>query len=108
MGPFGEMAEWFKAAVLKTVVGKLTGGSNPSLSVVREQVLLADVFWRDGRVAECTSLLRTRLGNWTEGSNPSLSVLLSALLVPHKSAKLMRDLFSSIPNENFIPNPQKS
>jgi hypothetical protein len=30
------MAEWFKAAVLKTVVGlHLTGGSNPSLSVVR-------------------------------------------------------------------------
>jgi hypothetical protein len=28
----GEMAEWLKAAVLKTVVGKLTGGSNPSLS----------------------------------------------------------------------------
>ena len=28
------MAEWFKAAVLKTVVGlHLTGGSNPSLSV---------------------------------------------------------------------------
>jgi hypothetical protein len=26
------MAEWLKAAVLKTVVGKLTGGSNPSLS----------------------------------------------------------------------------
>lgn len=32
---FGEMAEWFMAAVLKTVVGlHLTGGSNPSLSVV--------------------------------------------------------------------------
>ena len=31
----GEMAEWFKAAVLKTVVGlHLTGGSNPSLSVL--------------------------------------------------------------------------
>ena len=29
--------------------------------------------WRDGRVAECTSLLRMRLGNWSEGSNPSLS-----------------------------------
>ena len=30
----GEMAEWFKAAVLKTVVGlHPTGGSNPSLSV---------------------------------------------------------------------------
>jgi hypothetical protein len=30
--PFREMAEWFKAAVLKTVVLKSTGGSNPSLS----------------------------------------------------------------------------
>lgn len=27
------MAEWSKAAVLKTVVGQLTGGSNPSPSV---------------------------------------------------------------------------
>ncbi len=26
------MAEWLKAAVLKTVVGQPTGGSNPSLS----------------------------------------------------------------------------
>ena len=30
----GEMAEWFKAAVLKTVVGQPTGGSNPSLSAI--------------------------------------------------------------------------
>ncbi len=29
---FGEMAEWFKALVLKTSVGQLTVGSNPSLS----------------------------------------------------------------------------
>jgi hypothetical protein len=29
---FGEMAEWSIAAVLKTVVPKGTGGSNPSLS----------------------------------------------------------------------------
>ena len=29
---FGEMAEWFKAPVLKTGVGQLTVGSNPSLS----------------------------------------------------------------------------
>ena len=28
----GEMAEWSKAAVLKTVDGKPSGGSNPSLS----------------------------------------------------------------------------
>ncbi len=30
----GGMAEWTIAAVLKTVVGQLTGGSNPSPSVV--------------------------------------------------------------------------
>lgn len=30
----GEMAEWFNAAVLKTVVSKGTGGSNPSLSAI--------------------------------------------------------------------------
>ncbi len=30
----GEMSEWLKEAVLKTVVGQLTGGSNPSLSVL--------------------------------------------------------------------------
>ena len=30
----GEMAEWSNAAVLKTVVPKGTGGSNPSLSAI--------------------------------------------------------------------------
>ncbi len=29
------MAEWFKAAVLKTAVGQLTVGSNPTLSASR-------------------------------------------------------------------------
>ena len=28
------MVEWFKAAVLKTAVGQLTEGSNPSLSAI--------------------------------------------------------------------------
>ena len=28
------MVEWFKAAVLKTAVGKLTEGSNPSFSAI--------------------------------------------------------------------------
>lgn len=32
---FGEMAERFNAAVLKTVVQQWTGGSNPSLSAVK-------------------------------------------------------------------------
>ena len=32
---FGEMAEWSIAAVLKTVVPRGTGGSNPSLSAIK-------------------------------------------------------------------------
>ncbi len=32
IAPSGGVAEWSNAAVLKTVVGKLTGGSNPSSS----------------------------------------------------------------------------
>ena len=35
---FGEMAEWSIAAVLKTVVLRGTGGSNPSLSARKEQM----------------------------------------------------------------------
>ena len=31
---FGEVAERFKAAVLKTVEGQPSGGSNPSLSAI--------------------------------------------------------------------------
>ena len=31
---YGEVAEWFKALVLKTGVGQPTEGSNPSLSVL--------------------------------------------------------------------------
>ncbi len=30
----GELAEWSKAAVLKTVEGQPSGGSNPSLSAI--------------------------------------------------------------------------
>ena len=32
--PHGEMAEWSIAAVLKTVEGHTSGGSNPSLSAI--------------------------------------------------------------------------
>ena len=42
---FGEMAEWFKAPVLKTGVGQLTVGSNPSLSAeIKNPMLLHRVF----------------------------------------------------------------
>lgn len=33
----GELAEWFKAAVLKTVEVKASGGSNPSLSAINAE-----------------------------------------------------------------------
>ena len=33
--PNGEVAEWFNAAVLKTVDSKGSGGSNPSLSATK-------------------------------------------------------------------------
>ena len=33
-GSFGEVAEWSIAAVLKTVEGQTSGGSNPSLSAI--------------------------------------------------------------------------
>lgn len=36
---FGEMAEWFNAAVLKTVEGNTSEGSNPSLSSGRNRNL---------------------------------------------------------------------
>ena len=34
----GEVAEWTKAAVLKTVEGQPSGGSNPSLSANSDQL----------------------------------------------------------------------
>ncbi len=40
----GEMAEWSNAAVLKTVEGHTSGGSNPSFSAKRSQVFLHLVF----------------------------------------------------------------
>ena len=33
----GEMAEWSNAAVLKTVDGQLSGGSNPAFSAISTQ-----------------------------------------------------------------------
>ncbi len=47
----GEMAEWSNAAVLKTVVPRGTGGSNPSLSATIHQSFLVDFF--------CSNLLIT-------------------------------------------------
>ena len=41
---FGELAEWSKAAVLKTVEGKPSGGSNPSLSAINEKAPFTGAF----------------------------------------------------------------
>ena len=43
--PIGEMAEWSNAAVLKTVEGHTSGGSNPSFSAVKNQVYIHLVFF---------------------------------------------------------------
>ena len=40
----GGVAEWSKAAVLKTVVGKPTGGSNPSASALEKHTRKGVVF----------------------------------------------------------------
>ena len=40
--------------------------------------------WRDGSVAESTSLLRKRVGNCSVGSNPTLSVAYKALKLLQK------------------------
>ena len=41
------MAEWFKAPVLKTGVGQLTVGSNPSLSAKKRPVHTGLFCWRE-------------------------------------------------------------
>ncbi len=43
---FGEMAEWSNAAVLKTVVLRGTGGSNPSLSALKLEIQVIIKFKR--------------------------------------------------------------
>lgn len=48
----GEMSERSKEAVLKTVEAQVSGGSNPSLSVLT-------YIWRGAREAESGSLLRS-------------------------------------------------
>jgi hypothetical protein len=44
----GGMAEWTKAAVLKTAVGQPTGGSNPSPSAKQDGVLGEVPEWLNG------------------------------------------------------------
>ncbi len=54
----GEVAERFMAAVLKTVVAQVTGGSNPSLSAIKTGPGVAQVnTWGGARVVEWGRLL---------------------------------------------------
>ncbi len=66
---FGEVSEWSKEAVLKTVEPRGSGGSNPPFSVKS-----FIIYWRGARAAESGSLLRSCTGDGTGGSNPPLSV----------------------------------
>ncbi len=84
------MAEWLKAAVLKTAVFHDTVGSNPTpsarlnnqskreLEIIIRYPAFSDEIRRDGRVDEGVRLLsECRAKSFTEGSNPSLSASLS-------------------------------
>jgi hypothetical protein len=51
----GEMSEWSKEAVLKTVEARVSEGSNPPLSGLDKFFFS----WRGARVAESGSLLRS-------------------------------------------------
>ncbi len=66
---YGGMAEWFKAAVLKTVVRKYRGFESYSLRQNND-------FRRDDRVGRWCSPAKRVWGLCsTEGSNPSLSAI---------------------------------
>ena len=56
---FGAVAEWFKAAVLKTVVRQRTGGSNPPCSELKMRIVFLAKKWSGDREAEGGSLLRS-------------------------------------------------
>ena len=65
------MAEWLKAAVLKTVVRKYRGFESYSLRQSPQQPT-----WRDDRVGRWCSPAKRVWGLYsTEGSNPSLSAI---------------------------------
>ena len=69
------MAEWFKAAVLKTVERKFRGFESYFLRQYRNGEMTESA---DGArlLSEC------RVKSSTEGSNPSLSAILTSLTVP--------------------------
>ena len=94
----GWMAEWSKAAVLKTVEVQASGGSNPSPSVHDRIAQWGSAGWMrfsripptmwtgatrsDGRAVEGASLLRKYTGNGIRGSNPRHSEVRKAIGKP--------------------------
>ena len=54
----GEMAEWSNAAVLKTVEGHTSGGSNPSFSATTIPITLKKQCFRDFLFLYCTVFVR--------------------------------------------------
>ena len=82
------MAEWFKAAVLKTVECQSSVGSNPTPSAI--DPMRSDLKFKQGHQknirgemaesAEGARLLsECAVSSCTEGSNPSLSAILKRL-----------------------------
>ena len=70
------MAEWFKAAVLKTAVPRGTVGSNPTPSAKKRFPPSRAVRGEMAELAEGARLLsECSLKRATEGSNPSLSAI---------------------------------
>ena len=45
---YGEVTEWFKVTVLKTVVGQLTASSNLALSAIENRGQATPVFYGEG------------------------------------------------------------
>ncbi len=73
------MAEWLKAAVLKTVEPRGSVGSNPTPSAIGVPLAgspRSPRTWRGARVAESDRLLSGwGVKSFLEGSNPSLSAM---------------------------------
>jgi hypothetical protein len=77
------MAEWFKAAVLKTAVPRGTVGSNPTPSAKKRVPVCRAERGEMAELAEGARLLsECSLKRATEGSNPSLS----AILIPSSTS----------------------
>jgi hypothetical protein len=80
---YGGMAEWFKAAVLKTAVPRGTVGSNPTPSAKKRVPVCRAERGEMAELAEGARLLsECSLKRATEGSNPSLS----AILIPSSTS----------------------